>query len=208
MVVMATPDVEGRIVHEVQPYQALIKIADAYIITLDRILSLNGLQADWPLQIGQKLLIDPGNVTPSPTPRPLTPIEQLTPASDGNYYHTVKSGEYLAWIADLYEINMAVLMSWNGLTSASVIQPGQELLLKVTPPATDTPIPASPSPTSTNTKTPVPPTSTQELPTPIPSDIPTAEPEAQSGFSVIVAPLGIILVVASLLVLGWALRRR
>jgi LysM repeat protein len=104
MVILATPDAEGKIVHEVQPYQALITIADAYIVTLDRLLSLNGWQADWALQIGQKLLIDPGKVTPSPTPRPLSPIEQLTPASDGNYYHIVKNGEFLAWIADLYEI--------------------------------------------------------------------------------------------------------
>jgi LysM repeat protein len=208
MVVLATPDAEGIIVHEVQPYQALITIADAYIVTLDRILSLNGLQADWPLQIGQSLLIDPGNVTPSPTPRPLTPIEKLTPASDGNYYHIVKNGEFLAWIADLYEINLADLMTWNGLTSASVIQPGQELLLRVTPPATETTIPTLPSPTSTNTKTPVPPTSTQELATPLPSAIPTSEPEVQPVLSRIGLPLGVVLVIASLLVLVWALRRR
>ena len=71
-------------------------------MTVDTILRLNGLQVDWPLQIGQKLLISPGNVTPSPTPRPLTPVEKLTPASDGNYYHTVQSGETLSWIANLY----------------------------------------------------------------------------------------------------------
>jgi len=58
---------------------------------------LNGLQADWPLQIGQKLLISPGNITPSPT---LSAIQKLTPEADGNYYHTVQSGETLSWIAN------------------------------------------------------------------------------------------------------------
>jgi LysM repeat protein len=67
MVLLATPDADGKIVHEVQPYQALIMIAQAYHVKVDEILVLNGLQVDWPLQIGQKLLIDPGNVTPSPT---------------------------------------------------------------------------------------------------------------------------------------------
>jgi LysM repeat protein len=208
MVLLATPDAEGKIVHEVQPYQALIMIADAYNVIVDRILTLNRLQADWPLQIGQKLLVDPGNVTPSPTPRPLSAIEQLTPASDGHYYHIVKSGEFLAWIADLYDINLAELIAWNGLTSASVIQPGQQLLLRVTPPATVTPIPSLPSVTSTITQTPVTPISTQALITPRPSATATADAEAQSSLSRIGTPLVVVLVVAGLLVLGWALRRR
>jgi LysM repeat protein len=208
MVLLATPDAEGKIIHEVQPYQALITISNAYFVTLERLLSLNGLQADWPLQIGQELLIDPGNVTPSPTPRPLTPIEQLTPDSEGNYYHVVKSGEFLAWIADLYEINLVDLTAWNGLTSGSIIQPGQQLLLRVTPPATITPIPPLPSATSTVSPTPLPPTSTQQLATPIPNTTPTAEPEDRSGLPSLAVPLGIVFVVASLGLLGWALRRR
>ncbi|MFC1923593.1 LysM peptidoglycan-binding domain-containing protein [Chloroflexota bacterium] len=208
MVVMATPDAEGKIVHEVQPYQALITIAEAYNVKVDTILALNGLQADWPLQIGQKLLIDPGKVTPSPAPRPLSAIEQLTPASNGNYYHIVGSGEYLAWIADLYEVNLPELMAWNGLTSESVIQPGQQLLLRVTPPATVTPIPALPSITSTITPNPVTPTSTQELTTPLPSATATSVVETSLSLSRMVTPLAVVLVAAGLLVLGWAARRR
>jgi LysM repeat protein len=106
----------------VQPYQALITISDAYHIPVDRILTLNGWQADWPLQIGQKLVIDPGHVTPSPT---LSNIQKLTPETDGNYYHTVSSGETLSWIAAWYDVPLAELMAWNGLNNASVIRPGQ-----------------------------------------------------------------------------------
>ena len=96
MIVPAAPDADGRVVHEVQAYQVLFAISDAYHVPVDRILALNGLQADWPLQIGQKLLISPGNITPSPT---LSAIQKLTPEADGNYYHTVQSGETLFWIA-------------------------------------------------------------------------------------------------------------
>src|SRR6185369_15809610 len=99
MIVIQTPDADGRIIHEVQPYQALITISDAYHVSVDRILALNGLQAEWPLQIGQKLMISPGNITPSPT---LNAIQKLTPEADGRYYHTVQSGETLSWIAALY----------------------------------------------------------------------------------------------------------
>jgi LysM repeat protein len=116
---------------------------------VDRILALNGLQADWPLQIGQKLLISPGNITPSPT---LSVIQKLTPEADGNYYHTVQSGETLFWIAGVYDVPLADLMAWNGLSATSVIRPDQKLLLRLTLPATATaaetpsPIAMTPSP--------------------------------------------------------------
>jgi len=160
MIVPSTPDAEGKIIHEVQYYQALIPIAAAYGVTVETILSLNGLQVDWPLQIGQKLLISPGNVTPSPTPRPLTPVEKLTPSSDGNYYHTVQSGETLSWIAGLYSITLNNLMTWNGMNNNSILHPGDKLLLQVTPPATLTSTPGPPTFTPTATRTPNPPTST------------------------------------------------
>lgn len=156
MVALAAPDADGKIVHEVQPYQALFTIAEAYHIPVDRILTLNGWQEDWPLQVGQKLVINPGNITPSPT---LSPIQRLTPEADGNYYHTVQSGETLSWIAGLYGISLSDLMSWNGLNNLSVIRPDQKLLLQVTPPATETPTPGpatitpSPSPSLTPSPT-------------------------------------------------------
>lgn len=164
MIQKATPDADGRIVHIVQAYQTLIRIAEAYGTTMDALLAYNGIQADWPLQIGQKLIIYPGNITPSPTPRPLTPIEKLTPASDGKYYHTVQSGETLAWIAKLYEVSLNNLMAWNGLNAMSIIHPGDRILLQVTPPTTPT---FTPSPT-------VPPTATLIPPTATPSPTPTA----------------------------------
>ena len=178
MIQVATPDQDGRIVHTVQSYQTLSTISQVYGVSVDTILALNGIQVDWPLQIGQKLTISPGNVTPSPTPRPLTPIEKLTPASDGNYYHVVKSGESLSWIAQYYGIQVTELMSWNGMNGSSILHPEEKLLLKVTLPATLTPTPgpATVTPTVTRTPTAAPPTATA---TPAPTKIlPTAVVEA------------------------------
>jgi LysM repeat protein len=159
MIVPQTPDADGKIIHEVQPYQALFTIAEAYHVSVDRILALNGLQEEWPLQIGQKLVISPGNITPSPT---LSNIQKLTPEADGYYYHTVRSGETLSWIANLYEIPLADLMAWNGLNNTSVIRPEQKLLLLVAPPATPTltPSPTTIAPTPSPFNTPAPPTGT------------------------------------------------
>jgi len=153
MIQVATPGADGRIVHSVQAYNTLITVADAYDVSVDRILANNGLQLEWPLSIGQKLVINPGNFTPSPTPRLLTPIEMLTPESDGKYYHTVSSGETLSWISGYYGVGMTELMIWNELSTSSIIIPGQKLVLQVTPPATETPVPppatSTPRPTAT-----------------------------------------------------------
>lgn len=210
MVVISTPDADGKVVHTVQVYQTLTTIADAYHIKMDSILTLNGWQVDWPLQIGQKLLISPGSVTPSPTPRPLTPIEKLTPASDGKYYHIVQSGETLSWIAGLYHIALADLMTWNGLNTASIIHPDQKLLLQVTPPATPTPTPGPPTATATITPTPRPPTATRSptrtalLTTPIATPLPVAK----SHKPLPIWPIVIVLAIAALGSLWFIFRRK
>lgn len=189
MFVPAVPDVDGKIVHEVQPYQALITISDAYHIPVDRLLALNGWQQDWPLQIGQKLLIDPGHVTPSPT---LSNIQKLTPEVDGSYYHTVNSGETLGWIAGFYEVPLADLMAWNGLNNASVIFPQQKLLLRVTPPAIAS---ATLAPSPTMILISPSPSMTQPLPTGTSPVAETASPTARGSslslvFGVVVLAIG------------------
>jgi LysM repeat protein len=198
MIALQAPDADGRVVHEVGAYQALITISDAYHVTVDRILSLNGLQADWPLQIGQKLVISPGNITPSPT---LSAIQKLTPEADGKYYHTVLSGETLFWIAGLYDVSLADLMAWNGLGDTSVIRPEQKLLLLVTPPATAT-VAQTPSPIP-NTPSPSP--SVTPVPTGTPLVTETETPSSR-GFSLSLI-LGLVMIVIGGL-LWWRFSRK
>ncbi len=197
MVVPATPDADGRVIHVVEPYHTLITIAAAYEVEVNTILAVNGWNADWPLQIGQELLIPLG----SSAQGPLTPLQQLTPAEDGNYYHTVVSGETLSYIAALYGITPAQIMSWNVLTADSVIFPDQQLLLQVTPPAppTATPGPATVTPTISPSATPSP------SPSPTRSAVnPTATaPPAAAGttmpdglvFGIVLAAAGLVLLV-------------
>jgi LysM repeat protein len=208
MILLATPDADGVIVHSVQPYQALYTIATAYDVTVDRLLALNGWQADWPLQIGQELLISPGNVTPTPTPRPLTPIEMLTPAADGNYYHTVRSGETLSGIANYYGVNLVNLMTWNGLNNSSIIVVDQQLILQVTPPATITNTPGPPTITPTITLTPVPPTATRTERPVTPSPTLTATPQARSADDLVGWPLLVGLGVVGAMLIVFFTRRK
>jgi LysM repeat protein len=198
MIVPQTPDVNGKIVHEVAPYQALITIADAYKVSVEKIVSLNGIQADTPLQIGQTLVISLGNITPSPT---LSNIQKLTPEADGKYYHTVQSGETLSWIAGLYEVSLSSLMAWNGLNNESVIYSGQRLLLQVTPPPTLTPA-------STATLTPSPTLSPSPSATFAPTGTPlVAEADSSGGFSLAVT-LGVLALVLGGFMAWWVVSRK
>ncbi len=196
MIVPQSPDADGKIIHVVQAYQTLITIAEAYHVSVSRILALNGLQEQWPLHIGQRLLISPGNITPSPT---LSAIRRLTPVADGKYYHTVESGETLSWIAGLYGVSLSDLMRWNGLDSASVIRPKQKLLLLVTPPVTPT---LTPSPT-TNTPSPSP-SATRPPPTRTPSVTATESPRPSS----LIPILGAAAIAMGGLLLWWRFLRR
>lgn len=173
MVLVNEPGADGKIMHVVQPYQTLSSISQAYKVSVDSLLSLNGIQKDWPLQIGQELIISLGNATATPS---LSAIERLTPASDGRYYHTVKSGETLSWIADLYDINLQDLMAWNSLNGASIIRPEQKLAILVTPPATATatPVPTRLSSVNLNATDFSTPASQESSPTP------PSQPESQT----------------------------
>jgi LysM repeat protein len=172
-VIKATPEKDGSIVHEVQAYQYLSTIAEAYGVPLKTILDLNFLTENSTLSIGQKILIKGPDQTPTPTPLPLTPLQRLTPGTDGKYYHTVGDGQNLEWIANLYGISLSDLMSWNYLNASSIIYPGEKLWLDVTPPPTLTPTQAlpteTPTPSPTFTSSPSPTATLQPTPTETPT---------------------------------------
>ena len=101
---------------------------------------------------------------------------------------------------------MANLMSWNGLSDGSIIQPGQKLLLQVTPPATITPTPGPPTAAPTLTRVPPSPTATLAS-TLADTPTPTSAPKVL-GLSLPVArSAGIVLAVIVLLLVGFVLFR-
>lgn len=55
------------------------------------------------------------------------------PANAAQTQHVVKKGEHLTGIASRFGVSLSVLMSLNGLTLKSVIQPGQVLKLPASP---------------------------------------------------------------------------
>jgi LysM repeat protein len=66
-ILVSTPLSDGSVVHVVQSGQFLISIADLYGITLDELLKLNNLTEKSIIHPGDKLLIKPAQVSPTPT---------------------------------------------------------------------------------------------------------------------------------------------
>ena len=70
----ATADENGRVVHVVQPGQALWSIAIAYGVKIADLATLNGIAADKPVYVGQKLVVHAAHtLTPSPSPTDTEP---------------------------------------------------------------------------------------------------------------------------------------
>jgi LysM repeat protein len=86
VILTATPQPDGSIVHEVSPGQALWSIAQAYGLSIEAISRLNNLPADPILYAGDKLIVAPSYTpTTSPTvtstlpPATRTPLPTRTP---------------------------------------------------------------------------------------------------------------------------------
>jgi hypothetical protein len=139
---------------------------------------------------------------------PIT-FELATPRADGSIVHIVRSGQTLVGIANVYEIKLEDLLTLNNLTMQSIIQPGDEILVKEPlPTATFTPLPSPKPPTSTpkptSTASPaallVPTNSFTSTPNPLPlTSQPLTLNPLQIALLVVVSLLGIGLLVWGLI---------
>lgn len=106
----------------------------------------NGAQNMYVIVIGRPASgpVSPGTSTePQAEPLIITPITLAQPREDGAIVHTVLEGQALWQIAAHYETDLAHLYLINGLNQDSVIQPGDEVMVRLPdgapPPPTPTP---------------------------------------------------------------------
>ena len=93
--------------HTVQSGEYLLGIASQYGISLDQLMSANGLSSDW-LMPGTVLTIPSGS----------SEGESQSGTASGSGIYTVQPGDTLIGIANAYGISVDQLMSWNGLSSS------------------------------------------------------------------------------------------
>lgn len=154
-------------------------IAARYRVSLSDIFWLNGLTESSILQPGEQVVVRLAEGQPPPP----TPTPQVS--------HFVKSGDTLLGIAFRYGLTLDELLTYNNIEISTVLQLGDELLIRPpsptpTPIPTETPIPptVTPSPTSTVLVVAVAPAATPTRPSIaaltmlVPTPTPPAEPPA------------------------------
>ena len=86
----------------------------------------------------------PGPPTMTPTPSD-TPLPTETPTPLPPLVHVVQEGETLGMIAEAYEVDLLILMAFNGIDDANIIGVGTEILIppEGTGMPTPTPLPST-----------------------------------------------------------------
>jgi LysM repeat protein len=104
-------------------------IAQKYGTTVDAVLAANGLTRESVIYPGQTLAVSASaSAASAPAPAPAS-----APAATGGQIHTVVAGDTLYGIAQRYGISTASLYAWNALSAASVIYPGQSIVVSAPP---------------------------------------------------------------------------
>ena len=100
----------------------LWSIARSHGVTLESIVSSNGLSTDDTLAVGQVLSI-----------RGTTTLASNDDDAGGTRSTTyvVRRGDTLSRIANKFRVRLSDLLGWNDLNSRSVIKPGQRLVMYV-----------------------------------------------------------------------------
>jgi membrane-bound lytic murein transglycosylase D len=118
----------------------LSKIARHSGVSLTQLKSWNRLTDRSRLQIGQILHVGPGKKNNQPlttmakasTKKSGSQAAKKTAASAGNkIVYTVKKGDTVYKIARQYAVNPAQVLDWNGLGNEHILQPGQNLTLRI-----------------------------------------------------------------------------
>lgn len=150
-----TPSANPNVtVHVVQRGENLFRIAQRYGLTVDELARFNSIGNPSNILVGQRLLI------------PLTPPPVFVPPTT----HTVKPGENLQSIAQVYGVELQTLVSLNGIANPNALYVGQVLTIR---------------PESEST----PPTAVPELPTLSPTEAPATQTEPTEGVQVASLPV-------------------
>jgi len=125
--VAATGSAQGsaEIVHIVQAGEFPDKIARQYGVSLDDLLRWNNLTHASIIHVGDKLTVRGA----SPAVAPAAAAGR--PEAARKTVHTVAKGESASVIASNYHVSTSDFLSWNKLTTKSILRPGDECVVYV-----------------------------------------------------------------------------
>jgi membrane-bound lytic murein transglycosylase D len=116
--------------HTVRRGETLASIAARYGISVRELSSMNGLRNANRISIGTRLTVPsvPG-AGPDSGAADERPTRRASGGSKYSPYHVVRRGDTLSAISRAYGISLKNLMTWNGLSSNSMIKPGTRLVV-------------------------------------------------------------------------------
>ncbi|PCE14288.1 peptidoglycan-binding protein LysM [Microbacterium sp. SZ1] len=133
---VSAPTAPAGASHVVVSGDTVFGIAQKYGTTVDAVLAANGLTRASVIHPGQTLAVS-GAAAPAPAAAPQTP-----PPAASTQTHVVAAGDTLFGIAQKYGTTTAALFALNGLSSGSIIYPGQSIAVGEAPAAAPAPAPA------------------------------------------------------------------
>jgi LysM repeat protein len=118
-------------------------IAADHGVGLSEVLGWNGLSMGSTIYPGQKIQLGAGVTASAPAaPAPSASPEAPAPAPTGGSY-TVAAGDTLGAIAERHGVGLSKILGWNGLSTGSIIYPGQKIKIGA---GTSAPAPAPSAP--------------------------------------------------------------
>lgn len=131
-VMLAAARVDGRGgrgrpgVHVVRSGDSLWRIAKRHRMSVATLARLNGMGPRDTLRAGQKLVLNPtsgGSRSSKSVSSGSAPSRQVS--------YKVRSGDTLSRIAQVFGVSVSDLVNWNGISSRTMLRPGQKLTVNV-----------------------------------------------------------------------------
>jgi murein DD-endopeptidase MepM/ murein hydrolase activator NlpD len=133
----------GFTIHVVQRDENMFRIGLRYNISVDELARLNGILDATSIQVGQRLLVPLVDGAPT-VDQPVLPPVSVNSFGGQGIWHTVIAGETLFNIATQYGSNVGDVAAANSITDATLIFPGQQLLIPgIEPPKLEVALPPS-----------------------------------------------------------------
>src|SRR5690606_18645691 len=121
-----------------------LKIAADFEVSFQSIITLNALDPNCTLSVGQVLLIP--QPTPTPSPQPTATLNANLTTAIARATYTVHAGDTLQGIAQSYGVTVADLAEVNGISDPTSIREGQVLIIPLERRVTPGPTPTATAP--------------------------------------------------------------
>jgi membrane-bound lytic murein transglycosylase D len=121
-----------RQIYTIRSGDSLWTISQRFRVSVNNLTAWNGLNSNSIIRPGQKLEIWPGNSSEG-TRVAVAAVPAINAEyvvnENGHVHYTVKKGDSLWQISQLFGVSVNQLQQWNKLTGNATLQPGQKLVL-------------------------------------------------------------------------------